>query len=217
MGARGRFVTLEGPEGGGKSTQLRALAVRLAERGVDVVTTREPGGTRLGEAARRILQHDAAGAQVAAESELFLFLASRAQLVREVILPALAKGAWVVCDRFADSTVAYQGYARGFDIELLLRLNALAIGPAVPDLTLLLDLDVERGFARLGERQAAGGEGHDRLERESRAFHERVRAGYLELAARWPERFRVIDAGGERHAVGDRIWETVCDAFRGEI
>ncbi len=206
---RGRFITLEGPEGGGKTTQARRLIARLEARGLRVRYTREPGGTPTGEAIRDILQHDRAGEPVTPEAEVLLFSASRAQLVRRVILPALEQGDWVVCDRFADSTTAYQGYGRGFPVDTLLNLQAFAVGPAVPDLTFLLDVAVADGFGRLAGRHAEQGGGPDRMEREERAFHERVRAGYLDLARRWPERFRVVDASRPADEVEARIWSVV--------
>jgi len=205
----GCFITLEGPEGSGKSTQARLLAERLHESGCEVVTTREPGGTATGEAIRGILQHDTAREPVDPSCEVLLFAASRAQLVNRVILPAVDRGAVVVCDRFADSTVCYQGYGRGFDVEKMIEINAFAIGPAVPDVTLLIDIDTEKGFARVAERNKATGAGHDRFEREEMAFHKRIRDGYLELAARWPERFRIIDGDRAPDAVAVDVWETV--------
>jgi len=156
-----------------------------------------------------VLQHDQAGETPTPEAELLLFAASRAQLVRQVILPALDSGAWVVCDRFADSTTAYQGYGRGFPLPAVRAINDFAIGAATPDLTILLDLPVADGFARLAERQARDGAGPDRMEREARAFHERVRAGYLELAAQSPERFFVVDARASADAVAEHIWKRV--------
>jgi dTMP kinase len=188
------------------------LAARLRECGKRVVTAREPGGTQTGEAIRAILQHDAAGEEFCPETETLLFEASRAHLCREVLLPALRTGAWVLCDRFADSTTAYQGYGRGLPLEALRALNRFAIGEAVPDLTFLLDLEVEEGFRRLASRGAASGQGLDRMEREDRAFHERVRAGYLELAAAEPDRFRLIRADREPDAVFNQIWEGLKDA-----
>ena len=190
----GRFITFEGPEGGGKTTQARRLVTHLEAAGHTVLYTREPGGTPTGEAIRDILQHDRAGEPICAEAEVLLFAASRAQLVRRVIRPALEQGIWVVADRFMDSTTVYQGFGRGFPVERMIEINAFAVGETVPDLTLLLDVEVEHGFRRLRARQESGGGGPDRMEREARAFHERVRAGYLELARRWPERFRIIDA-----------------------
>jgi len=206
---RGVFITFEGPEGSGKSTQARRLADSLRKMGHDVLITREPGGTPTGEAIRNILQHDASGEPIAPECEVLLFTASRAQLVRRVILPALERGVIVLCDRFADSTVCYQGYGRGFDVERMIDINAFAIGEAVPDLTLLLDIDVGRGFRRIEERNAAARVGRDRFEREDIRFHEEVRRGYLELAARWPERYRVVNTDREQDAVAADILELV--------
>jgi dTMP kinase len=214
VSAAGRFITLEGPEGGGKSTQAARLAARLRAAGREVLATREPGGTPLGEAIRRLLQHEEAGEGMRSEAELFLFLASRAQLVREVIRPALARGTWVVCDRFADSTTAYQGFGRGCDLDTVLAFNAFALGGLEPDLTLLLDLDITLGFERLLARHQAGGVGHDRIERADRAFHERLRQGYLELARRWPGRFRVLNAALPADVLETAIWETVCRELR---
>lgn len=208
MSARGRFITFEGPEGGGKTTQARRLMQRLESEGLPVRYTREPGGTSTGEAIRDILQHDKAGEPLCPETEVLLFEASRAQLVRHVILPALARGEWVVCDRFADSTTVYQGYGRGFDVERMIEINRFAIGEAEPDLTLLLDVDVARGFERIHRRPETGGS-LDRIEREERAFHERVREGYLALAARFPDRFRIVDAARDEDAVADAVWEIV--------
>jgi len=205
---RGRFITLEGPEGSGKSTQARWLVERLKQEGVSVIHTREPGGTPLGEAIRGLLQHDTAGEAPAPRAELLLFEASRAQLVSRVILPALEAGTWVVCDRFADSTTAYQGYGRGLDMKMVLALNAAAVGDAVPDLTLLLDVDVSDGFRRTEQRS-----GRDRFEREELAFHEAVRRGFLELAARCPRRIRVVRTEREPEATRAEIWKTVSHAL----
>ena len=205
--ARGVFITFEGPEGSGKSTQARRLAERLQAAGREVVRTREPGGTPTGEAIRNLVQHDSAGEPICREAEVLLFAASRAQLVRAVILPALERGACVVSDRFADSTAAYQGYGRGLDLEAIRRINALAIGPAAPDLTFLLDIEVRLGLDRLAERGRNGAGGRDRIEREDLAFHERVRRGYLDLAAREPARWRVLSTAGEADAVHEAIWE----------
>ena len=207
MKTRGKFITLEGPEGSGKSTHARLLVAQLQEKGCSVIIAREPGGTPVGEAVRRLLQHDAGGEGMAAEAEIFLFMASRAQLVRQVISPALAEGVCVVCDRFADSTTAYQGYARGCDVETILVLNDLATGGLAPDLTILLDVDVKAGFERLHQRNLRQGVQKDRIERETLGFHERVRSGYLELARRWPQRIRVVDAARDEEAVQADIWE----------
>lgn len=200
MTKRGKFITFEGPEGGGKTTQARKLINHLQKDGHQVIYTREPGGTPTGEAIREILQYDKAGEPICSEAEVFLFAASRAQLVRHVILPALEKGTHVVSDRFVDSTTAYQGYGRGFPVEQMLAISEFAIGPAIPDVTLLLDIDVELSFRRLAKRHQENFDRSDRIEREERAFHERVRNGYLALASRWPERIRLLD-GKDRKSV----------------
>jgi len=206
MKPRGKFITLEGPEGSGKSTHARQLVAQLQAGGHAVIATREPGGTPVGEVVRRLLQHDAGGEGMATEAELFLFMASRAQLVRQIIVPALADGTCVVCDRFADSTTAYQGYARGCDVETILAINNLATGGLTPDLTILLDVAVKAGFERLHNRNLRHGVEKDRIEREALDFHERVRSGYLELARRWPKRIRVVDAARDEDAVQADIW-----------
>lgn len=183
------FITLEGPEGGGKSTQLRLLAEHLRDRGFSVVTTREPGGTLIGDQIRACL-HDTANTAMSATAEVLLYSASRAQLVAEVIRPALEAGRVVVCDRYADSTMAYQGYGRGLDRDMLNSLTAIATGGLAPHLTLLLDLDVRHGLSRRRDE----GEEMNRLDLETIEFHNRVRAGYEALAAGEPERWVRIDA-----------------------
>jgi len=204
----GRFITLEGPEGCGKTTQVKLLVARLQSYGEKVVAAREPGGTATGEAIRNILQHDSAGEPIGPEAETLLFEASRAQLCRQVIQPALESGAWVICDRFADSTTAYQGYGRGLSVEGLLNLNRFAIGETVPDLTILLDIDISCGFQRVAARLAIhNGQTLDRMEREDRVFHEKVRAGYLDLARKQPDRFLVVDAARNPVTVFNDIWE----------
>jgi dTMP kinase len=208
---QGLFITFEGPEGGGKSTQAARLAQRLKVAGIEVLVTREPGGTPVGEAIRGILQHDKAGGAIAPAAELLLFEASRAQLMETVIRPALRKGVWVLCDRFADSTTAYQGYARGFDLPTVHQINEFAVQGRMPDVTILLDVPVVSGFERLRQRHAARQTSHDRIERESREFHERVRAGYLQLAKRWPERIRVVDGLRDEAAIEEDIWRIVSD------
>jgi dTMP kinase len=209
MAQPGKFITFEGPEGSGKSTQLKLLVEKLEAQGVKVVCTREPGGTATGEAIRNILQHDAVDEPLNERAELLLFTASRAQLMDHVILPALGRGEWVICDRFIDSTMAYQGYARGMPLETLDLINNFAINGHKPDITLLLDLDIERGFQRLEERYADGKGSADRFEREARDFHSRVRNGYHKLARREPERFRVIDTDCPISEVADAIWNAV--------
>ena len=206
---RGKFITFEGPEGSGKTTQANLLVTRLKNLRHEVLYAREPGGTPTGEAIRQILQYDKAGEPICAETEVLLFAASRAQLVRHVIIPALDRGTDVVCDRFADSTMAYQGYGRGFSIEQMFAINQFAIDGAAPDLTLLLDVDVDIGFQRIVERHKASSGTWDRIEREEKTFHEKVRNGYLELARRWPERFRVVNARGNSDSVEQDIWRIV--------
>jgi dTMP kinase len=211
---QGFFITFEGPEGCGKSTQIAMLAERLRASGpTEVVTTREPGGTPAGEAIRGILQHDTAGSDICAAAETLLFEASRAQLVQRVIRPALDRGAIVLCDRFADSTTAYQGYGRGFAIDALLQLHEFALDGTWPDITLLLDLDVEQGFRRLQAR-SGGAAGLDRMERESHEFHQRVVDGFRALAGRWPERFRRVDAAGSVDSVHEAIWTIVKEVLQ---
>jgi dTMP kinase len=191
----GFFVTLEGPEGAGKSTLLMALGRWLEATNRHSVLTRNPGGTAIGRAIRAVLLDREFG-QMAPMSELLLYAADRAQHVEEVVRPALAAGAVVLCDRFYDSTVAYQGGGRGLPVSLLQNLHALATGNLTPHLTLLLDLPVEVGLKRLQARAEA-----DRIEDEAVLFHERVRATYLALAEGHPERFRVLDARQSPEAV----------------
>ncbi|MDZ4168941.1 MAG: dTMP kinase [Coriobacteriia bacterium] len=194
----GVFITFEGGEGTGKSTQIAALARRLQSAGVVVRLLREPGGTAAGEAIRRILldpDHDG----LSARAELLLYEAARAQLVAEVIRPALEAGEVVICDRFFDSTTAYQGYARGLDLAEVRELHATATGGLSPDRTIVLDIDPAAGLAR------ATAHGADRLEREDIEFHKRVREGFLAIAAAEPQRVRVIDASGTIEDVAARI------------
>jgi dTMP kinase len=192
----GWFVTLEGPEGSGKTTQAGRLADAARATGVPVVLTREPGGTRIGDAVRSVvLQADNESAPIAPRTEALLFNASRAQLVSDVVAPALARGALVVCARYADSTVAYQGYGLGLDVGDLRALEAFATEGRVPDLTILLDLPVADGLARKGVEETT------RFEALDLAFHERVRAGFLAIAAQEPTRFRLVDASQSPDAV----------------
>lgn len=189
----GRFITFEGPEGGGKSTQVQALAEALRAEGRTVLVTREPGGTPLAEKIRGLVRDERADPPVA-RSEVLLFLAARAQVVAEVIRPALARGEWVLCDRFADSTFAYQGYGRGIAVDLLRHFNDFATEGLVPDLTVLLDVPPEVSRARLAAREAATATAADRIEQAGAEFHARLRMGFLELAKAEPARFAVIDA-----------------------
>jgi dTMP kinase len=206
---RGIFITFEGVEGSGKSTQIKRLVTRLEGAGHEVLTTREPGGTPTGEAIRNILQHDVAGEDICAESETLLFEASRAQLVRNVIQPALERGVVVISDRFADSTTAYQGYGRGFDVETLLKLHAFAMGGLEPNLTFLVDVGIAEGFRRIQQRSQQTGVALDRMERESQDFHQRVCDGYRAMSQRWPERFRVLDGERDADRVENDIWQDV--------
>jgi dTMP kinase len=180
---RGKFITLEGPDGSGKTTLSRALATKLEQIGISVVLTREPGDGPVGPAIREVLL---SGSSIDAWTEAFLFLADRRQHCNSVIYPALDLGKWVICDRFADSTIVYQGYGRGLDIERLRDLNDIATMGRVPDVTLLLDLAPQMGLARLLQK--------NRLDEEPIEFHERVRKGFLNEAARAPERWVVLDA-----------------------
>jgi dTMP kinase len=203
----GFFITFEGPEGGGKSTQVHRLAATLADRGYSVWTTREPGGTRVGEMIRPILL-GRQQARMTPWSEALLFTAARAQHVEEVIRPRLQRGELVLCDRYSDSTIAYQGYGRGLDLETLRRLQDQATGGLRPDLTVLLNLPVETGLSRI-PRPA-----QDRLDREAAAFHQRVRAGYQEMAAADRSRWREVDAAADEDEVARRILEVVSDALQ---
>ena len=207
----GKFITFEGPEGAGKSTQLKLCADYLRSRGMEVVTTREPGGTPLAEELRGILKTHHGAEVLHPETELLLMEAARSQHVREVILPALEQGAAVLCDRFYDSTTAYQGAARNIDTELIQKLNLFASAFRKPDLTLILDLDIEAGFARAGKRTETAGE-YDRFEAENRSFHRRVREAFLAIAAAEPERVRAVNAEGTPEEVAARI-RSVVDEF----
>ena len=191
--ARGRFITFEGGEGCGKSTQVVRLASALEERGLKVLLTREPGGTRLSELIRTLLKDEAEDPPVD-RAELLLFLAARAQLVRNVIAPALEVGTWVVSDRFSDSTVAYQGYGRGLPVDFVRQANDFACEGLRPDLTFLLDLDPATAERRMRGREAATNTSADRIERAGSGFHARLRRGFLDLAAADAPRFSVVDA-----------------------
>lgn len=175
--------------------------------GREVVRTREPGGTPTGEVLRGIIQHGDSGESLHPAAELFLFEASRAQLIDRVILPALERGAVVISDRFADSTTAYQGYGRGFSVDQVKTINAFAIQDCVPHRTVLIDVPVEQGLARI--RQHSGEEGMDTIEKEAVDFHIRVREGYLELAQQEPERFGIVDGTRSQNEVELAVWELI--------
>jgi dTMP kinase len=211
----GKLITFEGIDGCGKSTQMRLLEEYLTERGVAVVSTREPGGTELGRKVRSALLDGGAGS-VEPLAELLLYAADRAQHVRRVILPALAEGKVVLSDRFYDATTVYQGYARGFDLKLVNQLNELATGGLKPDLTLLFDLDAETGLKRTMRRGDGTGVATarpDRLDQEPVEFHERVRKAYLDIAAREPQRFRVIPSSGPVEETFKMMIKEVRDLF----
>jgi dTMP kinase len=214
---KGLLVTLEGIEGAGKSTQARLLADELRARGERVVVSREPGGTPFGLTLRGILLNPTAD-PIEPLAELFLYLADRAQHVREVIAPALARGECVICDRFADATVAYQGYGRGIDPAFIAAASTTAAAGIVPDLTILLDWEeVGAGVARARRRQAGDGTAglEDRFEREDLGFHQRVRDGYRALAAASPQRFRVLPAAQSVEELHRRVVAEVLVLRRG--
>ncbi len=206
---KGLFITLEGTEGGGKSTQAILLVERLRDWGRTVQMFREPGGTPIGEEIRHTLKHSLANAAMTAETELLLMNASRAQLVREIIRPALARGEVIICDRFYDSTTAYQGYGRQLDLEMVRRVIDVAVGDTRPDLTLLLHVSTEVSAERLRSRQANLPFIRDRIEEADRAFFERVARGYEAIAAAEPQRVRTIDATGPVEQVQSAVWRAV--------
>ncbi len=216
---RGKFITFEGLDGSGKSTQMAKLAKALEARGLEVVVTREPGGTPTGEKIRHVIL-DSGTTGLAPMAEMALMFASRAQHIREVIAPALAEGKFVLCDRFTDSTEAYQGNGRKLGSEVVLELHRILCGDVQPDLTLLMDSDVASSVARARRRnQKSSKDGHarkdeNRFEQESRAFFTRVRHGYLAIARREPERVVVIDARGTPSQTHRRILDAVLRRFR---
>jgi len=208
----GLFITLEGPEGAGKSTNREYLAERLREQGVDVLLTREPGGTPLAERIRELLL-DPSDEPMAADAELLLVFAARAQHLQQVIRPALAKGSVVLCDRFTDATYAYQGGGRGLSVERIAQLEQFVQGELRPDLTLIFDLPIEIGLARAAARGRL-----DRFEQEGRGFFEAVRQAYLQRAEQAPQRYRVLDAGqtlAQVQADIDALLPSLLEACRG--
>lgn len=200
------FITFEGPDGSGKSTQIKLTADYLRELGYNVLCTREPGGTDIGAQIRAIL-HDVANTAMAARAEILLYSASRAQLVEQVILPHLAGGGAVVCDRYADSTYAYQGYGRQLDFEALRQITRFATQSLQPHITIYLDITVEEGLNRKVAANSAGEGEWNRMDRLELDFHQRVRAGYLHMAQAEPDRWLVIDASGPVAAVQQQIRE----------
>jgi dTMP kinase len=206
--SRGRFITFEGSEGCGKSTQVKRLAARFERTGVPFLLTREPGGTAIGETIRELLQFAPHNSAMTSETELLLFAASRSQLVRETIAPALERGVCVIADRFFDSTSVYQGAARKLDPQFVERLNAFAVGECVPDITFILDVDAETARARMqGPRRP------DRMEQQPAEFYKRVRAAYRELAAREPKRIVLINGTESPDKIDHAIWQILAADF----
>lgn len=207
----GFLVSFEGSEGSGKTTQIHSLAERLEQSGRETVTTREPGGTAIGEHIRKLLKYEECAQAMQPETELLLFAASRAQLVRELIEPSVAAGKIVLCDRYLDSTTVYQGVARQISSEPVDMINRFAIGDIVPDLTVVIDIPAEVGLARAKAR----GQGRpDRMEQESIDFYQSVREGYLVLAKGLPERFMVVDGTLTPDVIAETIWEHVTKRFQ---
>lgn len=202
----GKLISFEGSEGSGKSTQISLLAARFVKAGREVVTTREPGGTEIGEQIRNIIVHNSKGDEMCAETELLLFTAARAQVVREVIAPALVRGAVVLSDRFLDSSTVYQGIGRNLAADPVSQINRFAVGNVMPDLTLVIDVPTEIGLARIRQRAS---DLPDRMERENIDFYKKIREGYLVLARGMPDRFVVIDGTMTPDAIEKKIWAAV--------
>lgn len=202
----GKLISFEGSEGSGKSTQISLLATHLQKTGKDVITTREPGGTEIGEQIRNIIVHNSKGDEMCAETELLLFTAARAQLVREVIAPALIAGKYVLSDRFLDSSTVYQGIARQLAADPVAQINRFAVGNVMPDVTVVIDVPTEVSLARLKQRVT---DLPDRMERENIDFYNKVRQGYLLLAKNMPERVILVDGTHSAAQVAQTIWEHV--------
>jgi dTMP kinase len=203
------FITFEGSEGSGKSTQAERLAARLQWSGAPCVLTREPGGTPIGENIRELLQFAPHNSSMTPETELLLFEASRSQLVREVIKPALERGVCVIADRFFDSTTVYQGAARRLDREMIERFNSFAVGDCVPDVTFVLNIDAATAESRMQKKPRKA----DRMEQQPAEFYERVREGYRQLALHEPGRIVLIHGAQEANAIENEIWKTLCSRF----
>ncbi len=213
---RGIFITFEGPDGAGKTTQMNMLGERLASLGYRVVFTREPGGTGISEEIRKILL-DPSNAAMVDRTEAFLYAAARAQHVEELIRPALRAGKIVLCDRFIDSTIAYQGFGRGIDLGLLDDLNQMATAGVVPDVTLIIDLEPARGIHRISKKRALlTGQKKDRIELEHLDFHTRVRKGFHHLAEANPRRCKIIDGSRDREIVQAEVWRAVKEVLENE-
>ncbi len=197
------FILFEGVEGSGKSTQAQTLKRHLVKLGLPVVLVKEPGSTAVGNASRKLLKHRL-DIRIDPVTELLLFSAARSQLVAEVIRPALAKDQIVICDRYAESTLAYQGYGRGLDLNTIRTINEISTGGLRPDLIILPDIDVEEGLSRKGTAAT-----NDRFERETISFHHRVRKGYLEMAKKEPDRWFVVDSSQPKRRISKLIWQKV--------
>lgn len=208
--SRGVFISFEGSEGCGKTTQISRLARRFEQNGDDVLVTREPGGTSIGEEIRHLLMHHESGEGMCPETELLLFAASRAQLVREVLIPALEDGKFILCDRFLDSTTVYQGVGRKISSEPVQMINSFAAGDLLPDLTIIIDIPAEIGMERIKHRL---GDLPNRMERETIDFYKKVREGYLLLAQELPGRFVVVDGNAAEDAVEESIWHELSRRF----
>jgi dTMP kinase len=202
----GKLISFEGSEGSGKSSQIARLAARLQRMGRNVVTVREPGGTEIGEQIRNIIVHNSKGDEMCPETELLLFAASRAQLVREVIAPALLKGAIVLSDRFLDSSTVYQGIGRNLAANPVGQINRFAVGNVMPDITVVIDVPTKVGLARIRQRAS---DLPDRMERENIDFYNKIREGYLVLAKGLPGRFVVINGEKDENATEKRIWAAI--------
>jgi dTMP kinase len=202
----GKLISFEGSEGSGKSTQISRLAAHLQKTGREVVSTREPGGTEIGEQIRNIIVHNSKGDEMCAETELLLFTAARAQVVREVIAPALVRGAVVLSDRYLDSSTVYQGIGRNLAADPVSQINRFAVGNVMPDLTLVIDVPTEIGLARIRQRAS---DLPDRMERENIDFYKKIREGYLLLAQGMPDRVVVIDGTLSQDAIERKIWAVV--------
>jgi dTMP kinase len=208
----GKLISFEGSEGSGKSTQLIRLAAHLQKLQREVITVREPGGTEIGEQIRNIIVHNSRGDEMCPETELLLFTAARAQLVREIIAPALIAGKIVLSDRFLDSSTVYQGIGRNLALDPVNQINRFAVGNVMPDLTVVIDVPSEVGLARIRQRAT---DLPDRMERENLDFYKKVREGYLVLAKGLPERFVVVDGTLNESALEKKIWASIAERVAG--
>ncbi|HZS55672.1 MAG TPA: dTMP kinase [Bryobacteraceae bacterium] len=208
---RGLFITFEGTEGSGKTTQMRLLVDKLRKLGMTVTENQEPGATTIGSQIRRILL-DPAHQEMAPKTELLLMFASRTQAAAEIIVPALRRGETVVSDRFTDSTLAYQGAARGLGFETVMQVHRLALGDLLPDITICVDVDVELGLSRAHRRNSTCAN-KDRLDQHSMEFHLHVAEGYRKIAALEPQRFRMVDGNGSSEEVAERVWTEIVPAL----